>query len=90
MKMAYQEKNICGSEASNITVINNHVVSRLTNKRHHGNKCSSQAAKALPHKYEDLMRNIYKHLSHTAKRIFFNVKSHKILYLTFFFKTIFH
>ncbi|XP_076036562.1 uncharacterized protein LOC143022301 [Oratosquilla oratoria] len=83
--------------ASNIMGSLNSVTSRLRKQvpgitifrcvAHSIHLCSSEAAKTLPRKCEDLIRNVYTFFSHSAKRkhqfkdfqLFCGVKPHKIL-----------
>ncbi|XP_076049510.1 zinc finger BED domain-containing protein 5-like [Oratosquilla oratoria] len=85
--------------ASNITGKYNSLTSRLNNEMpgitilkcvcHSVHLCSSQASKFLPRRCEDLIRNIYSHFSHSAKRMhlfkefqeFCDVKPHKMLHV---------
>ncbi|XP_076033104.1 uncharacterized protein LOC143020558 [Oratosquilla oratoria] len=84
--------------ASNIMGSLNSVTSRLRKQvpgitifrcvAHSIHLCSSEAAKTLPRKCEDLIRNVYTFFSHSAKRkhqfkdfqLFCGVKPHKILH----------
>lgn len=86
--------------ASNLTGIHNSVVSRLMTEApgitvlkcvcHSAHLCSSQAAKILPRRCEDLLRNVYTYFAHSAKRIhefsefqeFCQVKPHKLLHVS--------
>ena len=57
---------------------------------HSAHLCTSQAAKTLPRRCEDLIRNIYAHFSHSAKRMyefsefqeFCETKPHKLLHVS--------
>lgn len=84
--------------ASNIMGENNSLSSRLKNAMpgitifkcicHSIHLCASEAAKTLPRHCEDLLRNVYTHFSHSAKRqqqfkqaqLFLELKPHKILH----------
>lgn len=86
--------------ASNIMGTNNSIVSHLMTKLpgiailkcmcHTVHLCSSHAAKTLHCSCEDLIRNIYTHFSHSAKRVhqsvkfrnFCNTKPHKLLHIS--------
>lgn len=86
--------------ASNLTGIHDSVVSRLMTEApgitvlkcvcHSSHLCASQASKTLPCRCEDLLRNVYTHFAHSAKRIhefsefqeFCQVKPHKLLHVS--------